>query len=310
MNPGDGTNSDGTFDDPFDRGAFGGRRGRHQGHPAPGGATLNEALATMARLFLDGRRTMIATVALVLVPYQLIAGIFVGRAVDAGTIEAVVSGQADPGTLTSMVTAVGITMIIGLALSVIVAGAIVATAHAGDLALSAGTALRIGVDRSGATLGAHVLLFGVMVAAFLAAALLMSPLVMIAPPLGAVIITFAGLATGLVGIGVSYLVIPAAVLEARGPVASLRRGMSVAWRGKGRLAGVMMIVVFGLLAVAMIGSILAALATMIAPAMTLVIDTTFMVVMTLVSAPATALAGYVVWLHVTAGGSPSPGAAQ
>ncbi|MEX0592264.1 MAG: hypothetical protein WD152_02220 [Nitriliruptoraceae bacterium] len=273
--------------------------GRHQGRHdsiAGGALTLNDSFALMARLLSIGRRTMLLSVFVLLVPYQIVAGIYLNNTLDADVVTAVVAGDAQPGSLAGVLTAVGSVAILGMFLTVVVAGAIVAAAHAGDMRLSVGTAVRIGFDRSGATLGAQVMLFVILIAGFVAITVLLSPVVMLVPALGIIAVTMTVIAFIFVGMAVSYLVVPVAVLEARGPVASLKRAVTIAWQRKGRLAGIMGLVAAGLVIVAMLGSIAVGVMLLIAPALGVVIETSFMMIMTLVSSPVTALAGYVVWV--------------
>jgi len=273
-----------------------GRQGG-QHDPVTGGAlTLNDSIALMARLLSIGRRTMLLAVIALLVPYQIIAGIYLSNALDPDVVTALVAGEAQPGALAGILTAVGAVSIFGMFLAVVVAGAIVAAAHAGDMRLSVGTAVRIGFDRSGATLGAQVMLFAILIAGFVAITVLLSPVVMLVPALGIIAVTITVIAFIFIGMAVSYLVVPVAVLEARGPAASLKRAVAIAWQRRGRLAGVMGLVAAGLVIVAMLGSIAVGVMLLIAPALGVVIETSFMVIMTLVSSPVTALAGYVVWV--------------
>lgn len=277
-----------------------------QGHggvaaPSPGGATLNEALSLVIRTLLAGRRTMVTVTLAVLVPFQLLAGFYLGRLIDADTIDAFVAGQGSMADLSPIVMASGLVMIVGLALGVVVSGAVVATAHAGNLRLSPGTALRIGLDRSGAALGANVVVLAAVVGVLLAVGVILAPISVIAPAVGVVLVTAVVMVVIMAGLGLSYLVIPVAVLEARGPVAAFKRAAQLGWAAKGRLVGLMAMLAFVFLLFALVLSIVAGVLTLIAPAMTIVVDLGLTTVLTLITAPTTALAGYVVWCHATGG---------
>jgi hypothetical protein len=200
-----------------------------------GPLSLARSVVGIARLLGRVFRRAAFAVLAVLGPFQVAATVVLEEragALDAFTID----GPApDPQALASALLWTGTAVIVGLVLGVVVAGALVALVDAENAfrRMTVADALRIGMARSGSTLGASVLVLVLAFVMLVLAGAFVVPVAAFAPGLGTALLMVVLVAVGLTSVALSYLVIPVAVLTDRGPFATVRRTLGLA-RGRAR----------------------------------------------------------------------------
>lgn len=268
--------------------------------------TVSDTLDGIVRLFraIFGRAVLVVVV--ITGPFQLASSLVFDRILPTS---AAGFGLPMPGadvpqvefdmTVVAQILMAGVVLaIVSVLVGLVVAGALVALADAADRAetLSAGTAIGIAFKRLGATLGATLLLMCAGIAAMIALGVVLVPMMIIAPPVGFVALFGSVMLLGLFGAALSYLIVPIALTEATGPVATFRRALWVARYRFGRLMGITILV--AVLVLAVTASVTAAFFALsfVAGPFAWVIDGVNSTVVSIVSAPVTTLAAFLVHL--------------
>ncbi len=192
--------------------------------------------------------------------------------------------------------------IAGLLVTLVVAAGLVSLADGQDRGQrpTAGDALRQGLERLGATLGATVMLLALSVAALLVGVLLVAPLGLVAMPLAIVAALGVLFVVGVVSAAVSYLIIPVAVMERSGPLLTLRRTLTLARRRFGRLLGVAVVVMLVVLVVSIVLGLLLGVVSLFAGEAGWIVDAVSTALITGITLPATLLSALLVYLDARA----------
>ena len=244
--------------------------------------------------------TLLGLVLLVVGPYQLLSGAAFDRLLPGfGAFDDPQSFEAFDTMFEDLIPALGwlaVLFVVGLLVSVIVAGALTAVAGAADRAqpISIGQALRISLERSGATVGASVL---VLLAAVLTTLVLAIPLALLglaSPAVAIVLFVPIVLVVGLCGMVLSSLVIPIAIEEERGAWTTFVRAVSLLRRRFGYITGITMLVVLLLIAVTLGLGVVTLILTFVLGGIGWIGESIQAMLSTLVSAPVTALAAWVI----------------
>jgi hypothetical protein len=229
-------------------------------------------------------------------------------ALDAGAA----GDEVVPDALAAAVLWTGIVVIVGLVLGVVVAGAIVALADAHNqrMVRSVRDAVGIGLARSGATLGASVLVLVTVVVVLALGSVVIAPITVLAPALGSVLVLGFVLLVGLAGAALSYLVVPVAVLGEQGAFRTLGTTLRLARRRARRMLGVVAVLALALVAVAVTVGVGVQGLDLVFSGPWWVGETLGTILLSVIAAPVTAVAAYVVHLDASAAGTEpgSPGA--
>ncbi len=244
--------------------------------------------------------TLIGIVLLVIGPYQLLSGAVFDRLLPGfGTFDDPQQFEAFDTLFEDLVPVLGwlaVLFVVGLVVSVIVAGALTAVVSAADRArpITTGEALRISLERSGATIGSSVL---VLAAAVLAALVLAIPLGLVglaSPAVAIVLFLPVVLVVGLCGLVLSSLVIPIAVEEQRGAWTTFVRAVSLLRRRFGYITGITMLVLLLLIAVTLGLGVAFLILSLVLGGAGWIVESIQAILSSLVSAPVTALAAWVI----------------
>lgn len=244
--------------------------------------------------------TLMGLVLLVIGPYQLLSGAVFDRLLPGfGTFDDPQQFEAFDTMFEDLVPVLGwlaVLFVVGLVVSVLVAGALTAVASAADRArpITMGEALRISFDRSGATIGSSVL---VLLAAVVAALVLAIPLALVglASPVVAIVLFLpVVLVIGLCGLVLSSLVIPIAIEEQRGAWTTFVRAVSLLRRRFGYITGITMLVLLLLIAVTLGLGVAFLVLSLVLGGAGWIGESIQAILSSLVSAPVTALAAWVI----------------
>lgn len=196
----------------------------------------------------------------------------------------------------------GSVWIIGLLVTLVVAAGLVTLVDAQDrgMRVSAPEAFRHGLERLGSTLGASVMLMALSLTALLLGLLVVAPLGLVAMPLAVVAALGVLFVVGVVSAAVSYLIVPVAVMERTGPLATLRRTLRIARRRFGRLLGVVIIVMLAVLIASIILGLLMGVASLLAGDAGWIVDAVSTALVTGITLPVTMGAALLVYIDARA----------
>ncbi len=143
-------------------------------------------------------------------------------------------------------------ILVALFVSAVVSGALVALLGARDRGsdVGAGAALLFGVRRSGAVLGASLLGLGSVAVVALVTVVFATLFGVLIPIVGFLVMLPVLLAVLLLGFAISYLVVPVAIEEGRGPWSSFLRTLVLLRRGAWRVLATTALVLLLLLTIA------------------------------------------------------------
>jgi hypothetical protein len=232
-------------------------------------------------------------------PYQLLASLIVARVVPESITPEALFGEQPTVAPAELLERLGawtvVLQVLGLLVHLVVISAAIAFVRQADRGErpSIGAALRVSLDRSGATVGGSVLLLG----ASLLGAVLVLPFVAV---LAAVPVVGPVLALGLAVVvvaavaGAFALVVPVAMVEEQGAWTTFRRVLRVVRRRFGRLVGTILFVLSVVFLVALVVSIpLVLMAAWLGPPRWITDGLTTTLV-TIVGLPVVAVAGLLV----------------
>jgi len=260
---------------------------------------------------LDGAfralRATFATAALLVLlvqgPYQLLSSLAFARLLpelgDAVDLErAIEDPSAGLGLALRAASVVTLSSLVGLVVNVVLAAAIVWCVLRVDRgqAATVGGALRTAVGRMGATLGGSLLVLFAGGSLLGLGLLVLTLLVVVAPPVGLVTLLVAAPVAFLVLAAVLYLVPAVAVVEARGPLATIGRCLWVLGRRFWRVLSVTLLVSLLLAAITLGLSLAMALLAGLAGPAGWIVEAVASTVVALVSVPVTAIAALLVYL--------------
>lgn len=255
--------------------------------------TLADALDTIVIVLRRGAAPVAVIVLAVVWPDLLIREAAIARVAPAPT-------TLDPDALLRAY-ALGapwwlLNIVVALFVSAVVSGALVALFDARDhgIAVGARAALLRGLRRSGAVLGATLL--GVGLVAVLAFVTLVAATILgiVLPVIGFLLLLPVLVVLVLAGFVVSYLVVPVAVVEGRGPWSSFVRTLALIRRGNWRLLAITALVLLLLLAVAVSLLVAGALLADLLGAAGWILETLGGALLATIATPLLAATGFVV----------------
>jgi hypothetical protein len=244
--------------------------------------------------------TLIGLVLLINGPWALLSSAMFDRLLPGfGTFDDPAQFETFDTMLEDLVPALGWLgglILVGLLISILLAGALTAVVGAADRArpITIGESLRISVERSGATVGSTVL---VLVATVVTGFVLGIPVALIglASPIVAIVLFLPiMLVVGLTGLVLSSLVIPIAIEEQRGAWTTFVRALSLLRRRFGYITGITMLVLLLMIAVTFGLGIVFFVLTLALGGVGWIGESIQGILSSLVSAPVTALAAWVI----------------
>ncbi len=261
--------------------------------PLTVGDTLDGIFQSLRHSF--GR--LMGIVLLIIAPYQLLSGAVLNQVAPG------FGAMADPDAFEALIDDVvpilgwlAASFAVGLLVSVFVAGALTAVVSAADRGqpISVGEAMRRSLERSGATLGATIL---VLLGAVIVAVVLAVPLVLVALAneiVAVVLFIPVLLVVSLVALVLSYVVIPIAMEEERGAWTTFVRALSLLRRRFGYVVGLTMLVMLLLFAVTLGLSLVFLVLSLALGGANWIAESLQAILFSLISAPVTALAAWVI----------------
>jgi hypothetical protein len=243
-------------------------------------------------------------VLLLLGPYQLLSslvleliapGLATGTAIDPGSIVE----PADLAELGQALAGPGILLsVLGLVVNVLAGGAVVALVLQRDRGQrpDLGAAIRTSLGRSGGTIGGSVLVLLASMIAGLAVLVAIALLVIVAPPLGLVLLFVIGVFAVGIGAGLTSLVVVIGIVEERGAWTTFTRALWVLRTRFWRLIGISLLVLLLLGIASLVISLPLGLLALVAGPLAWVVDGVSATLLSVLTVPVGVFAALLVHL--------------